>query len=842
MADVLITYKTNADELKAAVQVVTEANQQISDSAKKAGKDASDSFKQTADAAKAAFASGEVKKALDNQIQGVDKLKAGLKQLYDEEIKILQAGDRQSAAYKKNQEEALKLRLELDKLSKGTQVYSRETGAVEKAAQSLKTQLKNLKSELNSLEEQGKENTKQFQETALAAAKLEDQIGDTNERVRVLASDTFKFDAAIGAVQGLAASFAVAQGLAATFGAESEDLNKVIAKTQGAIAILNGVQEIANLLSGQSAAKLAIQNFFMKDKVVVTTAAATATGALATAEEGAAVATLTTARSLNVLKIAIAGTGIGLLVIGLIALYKAWEDNEAATKKAKKALDDAADSTKKLRIENKDLTDQIIKSNDELLVSQGLLSESDARRRDAKRQYTQEVVKENAAQFAQIEVLKQREAELLKTLEGKIKAQQYAIEQDKQYSTEASRNAVANSQVQIDNTRKQYREQVKIRLDLQKEVDTNIKGKAQILANDLKIIDNEELKSKENTGKKKVEVAKKTNDDIKKIEEDRLNALLEEANAELDAQERAKIAGERYVADLKAIDQKRLDDLSALSDEELASNERMAAAEKAYTDMLKEENRKRIDAAFQYADAISQTFSAINDLSKQLTENRIADIQATSDAELIAINSTNDTERKKDKERAALAKKTAALVSAEKTKQAKQDKALAIFDIGINTAKGIISALALTPPNPILAAFIGATGVAKLAAVAAKPIPKFEKGGQVGGKRHSQGGTLIEAEEGEFITNRKQASKHRSILDAMNRSSEALNQYIEKHYVRPAVMNYVLSNKRDSQSINVKATLNSGSMENELRGLRKDMKKRFNHSTNSDSRYSWRNN
>jgi len=58
--------------------------------------------------------------------------------------------------------------------------------------------------------------------------------------------------------------------------------------------------------------------------------------------------------------------------------------------------------------------------------------------------------------------------------------------------------------------------------------------------------------------------------------------------------------------------------------------------------------------------------------------------------------------------------------------------------------KGLIPAGILTG--------IGATQIA--AAVQANPIPKFAQGGLIGGNRHSQGGTMINAEQGEFIMNR----------------------------------------------------------------------------------------
>jgi acetate kinase len=75
----------------------------------------------------------------------------------------------------------------------------------------------------------------------------------------------------------------------------------------------------------------------------------------------------------------------------------------------------------------------------------------------------------------------------------------------------------------------------------------------------------------------------------------------------------------------------------------------------------------------------------------------------------------------------------------------------------------------------------------------------------------------------------------------MNKSSEAFKAYIDKTYVRPAVMNYMLGKKNESMSVNVNATLNSQSMENEIRGMRKDMRKRMNQSNKPDTRYSWHN-
>jgi hypothetical protein len=119
---------------------------------------------------------------------------------------------------------------------------------------------------------------------------------------------------------------------------------------------------------------------------------------------------------------------------------------------------------------------------------------------------------------------------------------------------------------------------------------------------------------------KAVETAKKTAEELKKIEDKRLNDLLALANAELDAQEVGKAAGEKFIADQKAIEQKSLDDLAALADVELDNTQRRLDAEKKYTEDLKAENEKRIQNERQLISlklqAVSDGLSAISNLTE----------------------------------------------------------------------------------------------------------------------------------------------------------------------------------------------------------------------------------
>ena len=69
----------------------------------------------------------------------------------------------------------------------------------------------------------------------------------------------------------------------------------------------------------------------------------------------------------------------------------------------------------------------------------------------------------------------------------------------------------------------------------------------------------------------------------------------------------------------------------------------------------------------------------------------------------------------------------------------------------------------------VTGAAIIAQGLGNIAQIS-KGIDKFETGGLVGGRRHSQGGTLIEAEQGEFVMSRNAVQAVG--IEAMNRINQ----------------------------------------------------------------------
>jgi len=178
------------------------------------------------------------------------------------------------------------------------------------------TQFKNANDELKKTQRAlvelalaGKQGSKEFQNMEKRAGELTDQIGDVRARVNALASDTPKLDLLAGAATGIAGGFAAAQGAAALFGGENEDVQKAILKTQGAMSLLNGVQQIANVLNKDSALGMKLN---------------------AAAQKAYALAVGTSTGAMKLFRVAFIGLGIGAIVVAIGALVANWDKLSAA--------------------------------------------------------------------------------------------------------------------------------------------------------------------------------------------------------------------------------------------------------------------------------------------------------------------------------------------------------------------------------------------------------------------------------------------------------------------------------------------------------------------------------
>ena len=183
----------------------------------------------------------------------------------------------------------------------------------------MRTELANIKEEMDRLEASGGLNSKRFRELEQEAGKLKDQIGDTAARIRILASDTKNLDALISGVQGLAGAFTLVQGATALWGDENEDLQKALLKVNGAMAVLQGLQTVMNTLNKDSAFNV----IFLRS---AKQGLATTTGLLTGLMSGETAATSAATLATKAFSFALKTIGIGLVITAIALLIEYWDD------------------------------------------------------------------------------------------------------------------------------------------------------------------------------------------------------------------------------------------------------------------------------------------------------------------------------------------------------------------------------------------------------------------------------------------------------------------------------------------------------------------------------------
>lgn len=120
---------------------------------------------------------------------------------------------------------------------------------IDKGGQGAKS-LKQLKQEFR---EQQKElegltvGSKAYVEQLKRLGQIKDEIGDLNDEIKGLGSASGSFKAIGNVASGLAGGFAAATGAAALFGAESEELEKTMLRVQAALALSQGIEQVAQL-------------------------------------------------------------------------------------------------------------------------------------------------------------------------------------------------------------------------------------------------------------------------------------------------------------------------------------------------------------------------------------------------------------------------------------------------------------------------------------------------------------------------------------------------------------------------------------------------------------------
>ena len=161
-------------------------------------------------------------------------------------------------------------------------------------------------------------------------------------------------------------------------------------------------------------------------------------------------------------------------------------------------------------------------------------------------------------------------------------------------------------------------------------------------------------------------------------------------------------------------------------------------------------NVKAIEDAKKRALAETEAVRSILNAGKAIVKAQENDLNQRVENELNALRKTDAFKKASAEQREIMENKVNATFASERKKLFNYNKGIAFAEATIALAEKIIQ----FSGNPVMQALITGLGAVQLSTISAQTPPQFETGGLVGGRRHSQGGTLIEAEQGEFVMSR----------------------------------------------------------------------------------------
>lgn len=577
------------------------------------------------------------------------------------------------------------------------------------SVKSIREEIKQAKQEAMQFAREFGEFSPQAMEATKRLAALKDEMEDLNNRVAGLNPDKF---AAVGKViSGVANGIQAAQGALALFGAESEDVQKTLAKVQGAMAFAQGIDGIMQVKESFVSMGQGALDAFKKIR----------TGLLAT------------------------GIGAFVVILGTIVAY--WDDIKEAVggvsaeqKKLNKATED------NLKAQEEKLT--AIDGQENVLKLQGK-SELDILK--MKKLQSDQAIKQGEIAVENAEITKNAQVAAAKRnneiLQGIIKGLTLPIQLILQTIDKVGEAMGENWELQ-----KGFNEGIEGIANLvfdpeevEKEGDATIKKAKEKLA-ELKNANagfQLQIKTIQETGAKEArENQKKTNDDRAKADaeyaektaitlQERLAAFEMLWALELKSEEkkhltqeqilrehnlRTKDITEKFNAEQKALDEKRKADQIARTETEYKDS--LDAINKYYEDKANIEKQRYLTGEID-AKTLADNLQAIEkdkyerllteaadygkdqtDIQKAALDQQVANKKAADDD--IAANDKKKSDALRQNQEDVMAGASSALGTLSQLygAQTKKGKAFALAQIAIDTAKGISGAVAQAQSVP----------------------------------------------------------------------------------------------------------------------------------------------
>ena len=319
-------------------------------------------------------------------------------------------------------------------------------------------------------------------------------------------------------------------------------------------------------------------------------------------------------------------------------------------------------------------------------------------------------------------------------------------------------------------------------------------------------------------GKRKLlEIAIKHGFDIRKAEQDYANALIaaradtnerlkremiQQAEAELriaqlrfegaeqkgGPKDKLKATNELHNAEINSLVTKLATEagITELNEEQILNikskyREEFDAIDEHYSEM---ERDRRINIAQMVVQGISEVANTAFSIRSEQLSQELEAATANYNQETEALEKAKSKQAISDedynKKKAILDERYQKKQREIRRKQAINDKAAAIFNIGLSTAQAVMNAIASVPfpANLAFAALAGIMGAVQLGFAASKPIPSFATGGFLpNGPLHRDGGmnvvdnktgrAVAQIEGGEPVVSRESYSNNREIIDAI---------------------------------------------------------------------------
>lgn len=373
----------------------------------------------------------------------------------------------------------------------------------------------------------GQQNTKEFKDLQAQVAKYKQVVIETDRSIDALAEQGRGLSTALSLAEGTVAGFQAFTGVTALMGTENEELLETITKLQAAQGVLNSIEVIKQQLQ-QNSIKLTqaqgvVTQFFTK-----------------TNEEGI--------KSINKLKVALAATGIGVLVIGITLLIQNWDKlkvaisgttkaQELANQTMSKAIESASDELNALDKLKKTINDENVSREEKSKAIQELQKEYPKllSNVDAEKSSLEEVnralelnAKLTLLKAQQDAIAELRVEEFKKQIQAQTDAQSGANESLAAWAVGLT-NAEAGQKIhqgQQQEIVKGTYEQINALDDLNASIDEQIKNLRGLGASDEDI--NEKEKNLENNRKAWADAQKARQEDAKRLQEEATRILNEQ--------------------------------------------------------------------------------------------------------------------------------------------------------------------------------------------------------------------------------------------------------------------------------------------------------------------------